>query len=131
IQLSGGTLTVLFGGAQASDRAITNIGVISGSGTLALKVFQTSAGQTIASNGTLNVFQTVAGNQQTFTSVGGAFGTFKAVNGGTMKFNGTVLSGMGGAWSIDNGGTFDVNSQNVDLGTAFMPGSNIKGTVRV
>ena len=131
VYLNGGTLTVLFAGSQASDRQIQNNATISGSGTLALKVFQSGSGVTIASNGVLNVFQTVAGNQQTFTSVGGSFGTFKAVSGGTMKFNGTVVSGMGGAWSLDNGGTFDVNSQNVDLGTTFMPGSNIKGTISV
>lgn len=131
IFLNGGTLTVLFGGSQASDRGIQNNGTISGSGTLALKILQSSTGNTIASNGTLNVFQTVAGNQQTFTSVGGQFGTFKAVNGGTLQFNGTVVTGMGGAWTINQGGTFDINSQSVDLGTTFMPGSNIKGTIRV
>jgi hypothetical protein len=132
IFLNDGSITVLFAGSQASDRGIQNNATISGSGTLALKVSQSSTGNTIASNGVLNIFQTVAGNQQTFTSVGGDFGTFKAVTNGTLRLNGNVASGMGGAWSVDNGGTLEVSSgNNVDLGSAFIPGSGLNGTIKV
>lgn len=131
ILLNGGTITMHFAGAQATDRGIQNSGTISGSGTLAMRVAQSSSGQTIASNGVLNLFQTIAGNQQTFTSDGGAFGTFKAVSGGTLKLNGNVASGMGGSWVVDNGGTLEVAGVNVDFGSAFMPGGNLNGTIKV
>ena len=79
---------MLYAGAQAVDRGIQNNATISGAGTLALKIAQASSGQTIASNGVLNLFQTIGGNQQTFTSAGGQFGTMRAVSGGTLKING-------------------------------------------
>ncbi|MCS7049086.1 MAG: hypothetical protein NZ483_07315, partial [Verrucomicrobiae bacterium] len=132
IELAGGTLTVQFDGSQASDRGIQNFGTIVGSGTLALRVRQSPTGVTIASNGVLNIFQTVAGNQQTFTSEGGGFGTFRAVSGGTLRINGNVASGMGGSWQVDSGGTLEVSSGvTVDLGAAFMPASQLNGTLLV
>jgi hypothetical protein len=132
IFLNGGTFTVHYAGAQASDRGIQNTGTILGSGTLAMRVAQSSTGQTIASNGVLNIFQQVAGNQQTFTADGGAFGTFKAVAGGTLKINSNVASGMGGSWIVDNGGTLEIGTgASVDLGAAFMLGANFNGTVKI
>ncbi len=120
INLNGGTLTVQFNGNQASDRPIENDATISGAGTLALQIQQGANGNIIASNGVLNIFQTVAGNQQTFTSVGGQFGTFKALAGGDLKINGNVASGMGGAWAVSAGGTVEVTAVNVDLGSSTM-----------
>lgn len=132
IDLNGGTLTVHFDGSQAVDRGIQNFGTIMGAGTLALRVRQSPSGVTIASNGVLNIFQTIGANQQTFTSEGGGFGTFRAVNGGTLRINGNVASGMGGAWIVDNGGTLEVSpSVSVDLGVAFIPASQLNGTLRV
>jgi hypothetical protein len=131
ITLNGGSLTALESGSQAANHLIQNNNLIIGSGTLAMSVAQASGGNTIASNGVLNIFGSYAGNQATFTSVSGQFGTFKAVSGGTLKFNGTVTTGMGGSWNVSSGGTLDVNSQSVDLGQAFMPGSNMKGTISV
>lgn len=132
IVLNGGSITVHFNGNQAVDRGIQNFGTIVGSGTLALRVRQSPSGFTIASNGVLNIFQTIGANQQTFTSEGGGFGTFRAVNGGTLRINGNVASGMGGSWIVDNGGTLEVSSGvNVDLGSAFMPASQLNGTLRV
>lgn len=135
VMLNGGSMTVYFNGNQATDRGMDNHGVIQGSGTLALRVRQGGDGSVIASNGILNLFQTIAGNQQTFTAASpGDYGTFKAVSGGTMRINGDVAVGVGfgGAWSVDSGGTLEVmDGKNLDLGQAFLPGANLNGTVKV
>jgi len=132
ITLNGGTFTVNENGGQNAARLIQNNNFIVGSGTLAASVAQASGGSTIASNGVLDIFNTFGGNQATFTSVSGQFGTFKAVSGGTLKVDGNVASGMGGAWAVNSGGTLEIGANdNVDLGSAFMPGSAIQGTVKV
>ena len=135
IMLNGGSITMYYNGNQATDRGMDNHGVIQGSGTLAMRVRQYGEGSTIASNGILNLFQTIAGNQQTFTSGSpGDYGTFKAVSGGTLRINGDVApgAGFGGAWIVDSGGTLEVmDGNNFDLGQAYMPGGNLNGTVKV
>jgi hypothetical protein len=97
ITLNGGTFTVNENGGQNAARLIQNNNFIVGSGTLAASVAQASGGSTIATNGVLDIFGTFGGNQATFTSVSGQFGTFKAVSGGTLKVDGSVASGQGGA----------------------------------
>ncbi len=136
VMLNGGSITVYFNGNQATDRGMDNYGVIQGDGTIAMRVRQGDAGSVIASNGVLNLFQTIAGNQQTFTSNGStlSYGTFKTVSGGTMRINGNVAPGVGfgGAWIVNAGGTLEISSGNsVDLGVAYMPGSAIQGTVKI
>jgi fibronectin-binding autotransporter adhesin len=132
IILNGGTFAVNENGGQNAARLIQNNNFIVGSGTLAASVAQASGGSTIASNGVLDIFGTFGGNQATFTSVSGQFGTFKAVSGGTLKVDGSVASGVGGAWAVNSGGTLEIAaSDNVNLSQAFIPGSAIQGTVKV
>ncbi|MCS7049971.1 MAG: hypothetical protein NZ483_11860, partial [Verrucomicrobiae bacterium] len=108
-----------------------NNGTIIGNGTLATSFRQSSTGSTVASNGVLALFGTYNSGQATFTSSGGGFGTFRAATSGTLRVIGNVASGMGGSWQVDNGGTLEVAGVNVDLGAAFMPMSQLNGTVRV
>ena len=134
IFLNGGTMTALVdaNSGQATTNFIVNNATIIGSGTLAMSVKQSSTGSTIASNGVLAIFGTYNGGQATFTSSGGGFGVFKAVSGGELVITGNVASGMGGSWNVDSGGTLTVASGfGVDLGSAFMPGSQLNGTVKV
>ena len=132
IYLAGGSLTLYSDGSQSAAKLIWNNGLIVGSGTLAASVKQTVSGQTIASNGILNLYGTFGSDQATFTSSGGEFGTFKAESGGTLKALGDVANTMSGKWWIVSGGTLEIaSSKNVDLGNAYLPGSNLAGVVKM
>ncbi len=135
IFLNGGTLGFLVSDSanasgQAATNFITNTGNIIGNGTLAGSVSQGTTGNTIASNGVLNIFGTFNGGQATFTSSGGQFGTMKAVSGGTLKVNGAIASGNAASWVVNSGGTLEI-AANADLGHAFKPGSQLNGTIQI
>jgi len=138
IILNNGTFAFsddIFGVASnAANSFGYNNGTIVGSGYLLASWKQENTSQIIASNGTLHIFGTdVNGNQGTFTPNNpNAYGTFHALSGATLAVDGNVAGGFGGAWLVDSGGSLEVASgQSVDLGAAYMPGSNILGTVKV
>jgi len=133
IFMNGGTITAYVdtSGVGATNQVV-NTGAIVGNGVVALSVAQGSSGSTIASNGTLSVFGMFNGGQATFTSSSSSFGTMKAVSGGDLQINGNIASGNEASWVVNSGGTLEVAAgASADLGAAFMPASQLNGTVLI
>ncbi len=120
--------------SNAANSVGYNSGTIVGSGYMLASWKVEATSQIVASNGTLHIFgYDMNGNQGTFTPNNpGQYGVFHALAGATLAVDGSVASGMGGNWQVDNGGTLEIAAgKNVDLGGTFMPGSNVKGTVQI
>ena len=130
-QMNGGTFTVADDGEQNVTRAFQNNGTILGSGTLAASVLQSGGGVTLASNGVLNIYGNFAGGQAVYDSVGGQYGTLRAMTGGVLKVTGPI-TGEGGFWGVDAGGLLEIATNvSANLANAYIPGSTMQGTVLV
>jgi hypothetical protein len=139
VYLNGGTFTFnddSFG--QNAGRKMINNGTIIGNGTLAASVGQNASGIVIASNGVLNILgaytygSSGSNNQAQIYDNGGAFGTYQAVSGGNLKVLNAPSEKSGASWVVNSGGTLEIASGvGLDLGNAFMPASQLNGSVQV